>query len=261
MPIEKISNIIKNYDTVEFSFNDASANLFLTGHVLTSIDKQELMYDLKQLSFIKHIDDNIIIDELTVKNFNDSLNEEVNFRSVYVLANKPGNYILEGYVKTTDNFSTLTSFVNLNFPYLDKLENKVVIDQVLQVQIATLLTQKGFSSLSFEMISGKLVLAGRYDKKLSSNFKQLLEQLLKTPGVHSIKNLAISSDAMNSRIDLSTKYKITGWAKYDSQNSVVANGKIIIPGDILDGMEVTNISENTILLEKDDIKYKINYSP
>ena len=260
-PIEKIENIIKEYETIEFSFNPTSANLFLAGHVLTSIDKQELMYDLNQLSFIQNTEDNIVVDELTVKNFNDSLNEEETFRSVFVLANKPGNYILDGYVKTATNFSTLNSFVNSNFPYLNKLDNKVVIDQVLQIQIASLLTKKGFTTLSFEMISGKLVLAGRYNKKQESNYKALMQEFLKTPGIHSIKNLAIPSDAMTARIDLTSKYKITGWAKYDGHNSVVANGKIIISGDVLDGMEVTNVSENAILLEKDDIKYKINYSP
>ncbi|NGX34001.1 MAG: hypothetical protein K1060chlam1_00346 [Candidatus Anoxychlamydiales bacterium] len=260
-PVQKIENIIKEYDTLEFSFNPTNANLFLAGHVLTRIDKQELMYDLNALSFIKNIEDNIIVDELTIKNFNDTLNEDENFRSVFVLANKPGNYILNGYVKTADNYNSLTSFVNSNFPSLDKLENRVVIDQVLQVQIATMLSKKGFSSLSFEMISGKLVLAGRYNKKEEKSFNDLMQDLLKTPGIHSIKNLAISSDALTARIDLTTKYKITGWAKYDSQNSVVANGKIIISGDLLDGLEVTNISENAILLEKDDIKYKINYSP
>ncbi|NGX48556.1 MAG: hypothetical protein K940chlam5_00144 [Candidatus Anoxychlamydiales bacterium] len=260
MPTEKIQNIIKDYDTIEFSFNDASANLFLVGHVLTSIDKQELMYDLKALSFIKNIEDNIVIDEITVKNFNDSLNEEASFRSVFSLANKPGNYVLDGYVKTAANYSGLSSFVNSNFPYLDKLENRVVIDQILQVQIATLLTKNGFT-LSFEMISGKLVLAGRYNKKQASSYKALMQEFLKTPGIHSIKNLAIPSDGMMARIDLTSKYKITGWAKYDGHNSVVANGKIIISGDTLDGMDVTNVSENAILLEKDDIKYKINYSP
>ncbi len=260
-PIEKIGNITKKYDTIEFSFNPSSANLFIAGHVLTSIDKQELIYDLNQLKFIQNIEDNIIIDELTVKNFNDSLNEEETFRSVFALANKPGNYILKGYVKTADNYNSLQNFVNLNFPYLDKLENKVVIEQVLLAQIATLLNKKGFSALTFELISGQLILAGKYNKKQESNYKQLLQEFLNTPGIHSVKNLAIASDATTTRIDLTSKYKITGWAKYNSHNSVVANGKIIIPGDILDGMQVTNISQNAILLEKDDIKYKINYSP
>jgi len=129
-----------------------------------------------------------------IKEFNDSLNEEDTFRSVFLLANKPGNYVLDGYVQSANNYSLLTSFVNSNFPFLDKLSNKVIITQVLQVQIATLLSKNGFSSLSFEMISGKLVLAGRYNKKQESSYKDLMENLLKTPGIHSIKNLAISSD-------------------------------------------------------------------
>jgi len=262
MPTDKIENITKNYDTVEFSFNPSSANLFLVGHVLTSIDKQELLYDLNQLGFIQKIEDNIIVDEYILKSFNDTLAEEETFRSVYISANRPGNFILEGYVVSPDTFTTLVDFVNQYFPYLDKLNNTVVIEKILQVQIATDLTKNGFGAITFELISGELVLAGRYSKKQASNYKKLLDQLLQTPGIHSIKNLAISSSADEARIDISSKYKITGWAKYDDTNfSVVANGKIVIPGDLLDTLLVTQITQNAILLEKDEIKYKISYSP
>ncbi len=262
MPTDKIENITTNYETVEFSFNPSSANLFLVGHVLTSIDKQELLYDLNQLGFIQNIEDNIIVDEYILKNFNDTLSEEETFRSVYISANRPGNFILEGYVISPDTFTILTDFVNQYFPYLDKLNNSVVIEQILQVQISTDLTKNGFGAITFELISGELVLAGRYSKKQASDYKKLLEIFLQTPGIHSIKNLAVSSSAEEARIDISSKYKITGWAKYDDTNfSVVANGKIVIPGDLLDTLLVTQITKNAILLEKDEIKYKISYSP
>ncbi len=184
------------------------------------------------------------------------------FRSVYISANRPGNFILEGYVVSPDTFTILTDFVNQYFPYLDKLNNSVVIEQILQIQISTDLTKNGFGAITFEQISGELVLAGRYSKKQASDYKKLLEIFLKTPGIHSIKNLAVSSSAEEARIDISSKYKITGWAKYDDTNfSVVANGKIVIPGDLLDTLLVTQITKNVILLEKDEIKYKISYSP
>jgi len=260
-PIGDIKEIVKDFKGVQFSFNPSSANLFLVGNVLTSIDKEELLYDLKQLNFINKIDDNVIVDEGVWKDFNATLNIQEDFRSVSVHATKPGKFIIEGYVKAPDDFQKLTDYINSNFPYLNQLENKVVIDQILQVQVSSKLQENSFASVTFEIISGELVLAGRYDDSLTKTFNNLLDEFKKTPGIHSIKNLAIPSSASSARIDLSKKYKITGSAKYDGKNfSIVANGKILTLGDILDGMMITSIASNTILLEKDDLKYKINYS-
>ncbi|NGX28790.1 MAG: hypothetical protein K940chlam1_00977 [Candidatus Anoxychlamydiales bacterium] len=261
-PTSEIENILKNYKDVEFSFNPSGANLFLVGHVSTMIDKQELMYDINNLNFIKNVEDNIVIDEYVIKDFNEVLNEEEDFRSVYTYSNKAGNFIVEGYVKTPTNYQNLTDYINTNFPYLDKLQNKVIIDQVLQIQIATKLAQKDLSGVTYVLTAGKLVLAGTFDKSKTKAFNELLEEFKKTPGIYSIKNLAIGSSETDARIDLSNKYKITGWAKYDGTNfSVVANGKIITVGELLDGMIVTGVSEKAVLLKKGDLKYKINYSP
>jgi hypothetical protein len=38
------------------------------------------------------------------------------------------------------------------------------------------------------------------------------------------------------------------------------NGKIYTLGDTIGEMKIVNIEQNTILLEKDGIKYKINYT-
>lgn len=257
----EIKNIIDKFEDVQFSFNPSSANLLLVGHVLTNINKQELLYDLKQLNFISSIEDTVIVDEGVWKDFNATLLQQ-EFKSVTLHANKPGNFVLEGYVKTPEDFQKLTDYVNANFPYLNKLENKVVIDQVLQVEIAAKLLENNFPAITFEIISGELVLAGRFNEKKTSEYEKLLDNFKKTQGISSIKNLAIASTENAARIDLSDKYKITGSAMYDGKSfSVVANGKIVAIGDNLDGMIVTSISPDTIFLEKDDLKYKINYSP
>jgi len=261
-PTHEIKKIIDDFGDVQFSFNPSSANLLLVGHVLTNIAKKELFYELQQLDFITKIEDTIIIDEDVWKDFNETLNLQEEFRSVAIHANKPGNFIIEGYVKTPEEFQKLMDYVNANFPYIDKIENKVIIDQILQVEIATKLSKNNFSSVSFEIISGELVLAGRYNNAQKKAFENMIEDFKKTQGIHSVKNLAIPSTAMAASIDLSDKYKITGTAQYDGKNfSFVANGKIVTIGDILDGMEITVITPNTIFLEKDDLKYKINYSP
>jgi hypothetical protein len=38
------------------------------------------------------------------------------------------------------------------------------------------------------------------------------------------------------------------------------NGKILGPGDQLDGMNVTAINPSSVYLEKDGMKYKIDYN-
>jgi hypothetical protein len=40
----------------------------------------------------------------------------------------------------------------------------------------------------------------------------------------------------------------------------VINGKILSLGDNLDGMVITAISPTAVLLEKDGLKFKINYN-
>jgi hypothetical protein len=53
---------------------------------------------------------------------------------------------------------------------------------------------------------------------------------------------------------------VTGSAFHDRKGySVVVNGRILTVGEILDGMSLVSIESNTILLEKDGLRYKIDY--
>ncbi|MBM3192224.1 MAG: EscD/YscD/HrpQ family type III secretion system inner membrane ring protein, partial [Chlamydiae bacterium] len=64
-----------------------------------------------------------------------------------------------------------------------------------------------------------------------------------------------------ARIDLSDKYKVTGTSKVGNVNQfVVINGQILTMGDALDGMTITQIEPDSVLLEKEGLKYKINYN-
>ena len=260
-PVKEIENIVQRYNDIQYSFNQAGGNLFLVGHVLTAIDKKELFYELNQLGWIEKIDDNVIIDESIKKNFNDTLFDMEEFRSVYIHTPKAGEFILEGMVQFPQNFEALQEWVNNNFPYLDKLKNEVVINQILQAQVASIITKYNMFGINFEVISNELVLAGRYDENKLTEFNEFLKELKKTKGINSIKNLAVVSTESSARIDISDKYKITGYSSYDGVNfSVIVNGKIITLGDLIDGLKITKISQDTILLEKDDIKYTISYS-
>jgi len=65
----------------------------------------------------------------------------------------------------------------------------------------------------------------------------------------------------SSRIDLSGRYTVTGTSKFgDTNQFVLINGRILSVGDVLDGMNITQINPKSIILDKDGMKYKIDYN-
>lgn len=262
MPAQKIQEALKKYEDLEFSYNPTTQKLFLTGHVLTNVDQQELLYNLKSLPFISSIDNHIVIDEYVWKNINQVLTENANWKGVNVYALKAGNFVISGYLETMEEKDQLDDYLNTHFPFLNRLDNQVFVEQMLTLQIQSDLIQGGFSGIAFQLNNGELTLSGLYDEKKQKPFNELVNKLNQIQGVRSIQNIAVAATESASRIDLSQNYQVNGYAKYDSKNySVVINGKILTLGDSLDGMDVTSILKHTILLEKDGLKYKIDYNP
>jgi type III secretion system YscD/HrpQ family protein len=256
-----IKNAIAGFEDIQFSYNTASGKIFLVGHVLTAVDKQELLYKLNNLSFIKSVDDNVVIDEYVWENMNALLMTNPNWIGVSIYSPIPGKFVMRGYLQTLDQLQLLVDYMNMNFPYVDKLENQVVIETNLQTQIQSMLATKGFSGVNFQISNGELVLAGRVDQKQSSSFSNIVDQLKSIKGVRIVKNFVIFTTAETSRIDISAQYQISGYSKKDDQNMfIVINGKIMSIGDAIDGMTITTILPNAVLLEKDGLKFRINYN-
>ncbi|MFA5250061.1 MAG: type III secretion system inner membrane ring subunit SctD [Parachlamydiales bacterium] len=257
---EEIKEALAKFEGVRFSFNPGQNKLFLVGHVLTRIEQEELLYSLKNLPFVESLENNLIIDELVWKNMNDLLMSYPSFRSVLVHGSKPGAFIISGYVPTIAEAQKLADYLNTNFPYVDQLKNAVVIETVLKVSIGSKIIAHGLSNIAFELSSGELILSGRFGSDEKTNFRRLIADLKKQPGIRSIKNIAFETTPDMARIDLSDKYKISGVISKDAKNvSVVANNQILNAGDFIDGMKVIEIKSNTIYLEKDGLKYKIDY--
>jgi type III secretion system YscD/HrpQ family protein len=258
---QRITDALSKYSDVQFSFNPLTGRLFLTGHVLTFIDQEELLYNLHSLSFIAGIENNLIIDELVWKNANDVLTENAQWEGINIYATQAGKFTITGYLQTLDQKDQLDDFLNTNFPYLDMLDNRVYVDQTLNLEIAAKLQSSGFSGIQFQQTNGSVFLSGYFDEKKKSSFEKLIKNLEDTLGIRSVQNIAIASSEDAARIDLTNNYQVTGFAKYDSKNySVVINGKILTLGDNIDNMNITKITNDTILLEKDGLKYKINYN-
>ncbi len=258
---QQIQESLKNYPDVQFSFTQANGKLFLVGHVLTQVDKQELLYTINGLPFIEDIEDNVVVDEYVWQNMNALLITNTDWQGVTIHAAEPGRFVMRGYLATAEQAQALSDFVNMNFPYLDRLDNQVVVESNLLTQIQSLLVEKGFGSVQFQLTNGELVLAGRVDEKKSSNFQDLVNHLKALSGVRSLKNFVVMSTAETSRIDITNKYQVSGTSTKDSASLfVVINGRIVGKGDLLDGMTITSVQASVILLEKDGLKFRINYN-
>jgi type III secretion system YscD/HrpQ family protein len=257
----QIEEVMTYFPKVTYTYNPASGKLFLTGHVLTSVDLEKLSYELNQLPFVTSVDDNVVIDEYITKSTNDVLIEHTNFKGVSLTSPSPGSFVLTGYLDTSDHKEALVDFMQMNFPYLDLLQDDVVVEQNLQQQISSMLIEKGFPAVTFQLNNGDLVLSGRYNTKRSRFYDELLDHFKYLKGIRSVQNFALPSSAASASIDMTKKYNVTGYAMTDHKNyGVVINGKIFLRGQSLDGMKITDIAKDMVLLEKDGIHYKINYS-
>ncbi len=258
---KELKKIMEKYSGVEFSYNPKSESLFLLGHVLTAIDHEELLYSLNQTPPIDHLEDNVIIDEYVWKNMNDLLSENEPWRGINIHSPSPGKFVISGFVKEAESAEALSNYLHIHFPYTDRLENRVVIESILNSQINAILLSKGFEGLAFQLTGGELILTGNYNAKAKDTYMSTINMLKTLSGIRSVKDLGVPSSPNAARIDLTNKYQITGFAAQGKENfGIVINGQIITAGEMLDGMKVTSIEPNIILLEKENLKYKINYS-
>ncbi|NBO23904.1 MAG: EscD/YscD/HrpQ family type III secretion system inner membrane ring protein [Chlamydiae bacterium] len=258
---KEIRSVLKNFSAVTYNFDKQTGNLFLVGHVMTDVSYQELNYLLRTLPFIQNIEDNVIIDEYVWQNMNALLFKNSEYRSVLISGTEPGKFILRGYVQTPAQLVSLVDYVNINFPYLDRLNNAVVVEDNLNTKIQSQLLEKGYTNVNFQLSNGEIVFSGRLDEKLQKDFNVYLKEVGKNSGIRQVRNFVAMTQETSSRVDLSTRYTVTGISKFgDSNQFILINGKILSIGDLLDGMNITQINRKTVYLDKDGMKYKIDYN-
>lgn len=258
---KEIEKILKNFPNIQYSHNPNSGVLFLVGHVLTDIDRSELLYLLKSLPFINTIDDNVVVDEGVWEQMNELLSTNPKWRGVKITSSKPGHFVVRGYLPTEAEAASLRAYLNLYFPYLNLLDNEVVVENTLNTQIQSLLVEKGFANVTFQFSNGELIFAGRVNSDEEKAFNDLSDELRKLPGVRQVRNFVIFTTASTQKIDLTANYKVTGSSRFgDVSQFVLINGKILSVGDLLDGMTITEITKSEIDLDKEGIKYKIDYN-
>ena len=260
-PVGQISDALDKFPSVQFSYNPGSGRLFLTGHVLTSVEYQELMYRIGEVTFIQNIDNTIVIDELVWKMTNDILNDTPAWRTVSIHSPKAGSFVASGYVTTSADATLLNEYLTVNFPYLDRLENDVAIEEVLNLEIQNTLRTGGFGNVSFQLNGGDLVLSGGYGKNSQTKFDETLKALNQLKGIARVRNLATVTETDSAAIDISQNYRFSGSVTTAGHGyNVVLNDKVYVIGDTVDGMTIKSIGEKTIFLEKDGLNYRIGYN-
>lgn len=249
------------FSGVEFSYNPASGKLFLVGHVLTGVDYQEMRYALHTLPYITSIEDTVVIDEGVSRMMNDILSSNPDWAGINVRAIAPGKFVVVGYLQSSAEMTLLNDYLNQNFPYLDRIQNTVAVEDVLNTELGSMLKQNGFSAVTYQLNNGEIVLSGVYDQNKEKEFAEMIEQIRKRRAITSIKNFAIPTAPHHTAIDVSSHFAVSGTTFFDNKGvNAVINGKIYSLGDELQGLDIVEIEEKTILLEKDGVKYRIDFT-
>lgn len=260
-PISEIQDALaaKQFSAVEFSFNPASGKLFLVGHVLTNVDYQEMRYSLSLIPFITNIEDMVVIDEGVTKSMNEVISSNDQWKGISIRALDAGKFVVTGYLQTTAEMNQISEYLTVNFPYLDRLEYKIAVEETLNTEVGSILMQTGFSAVAYQLNNGELVLSGVYDQRKEKEYRELIKHIQHLSAITSVKNFAIPTSPNLAAIDLSSHFAVSGISFHDGKGfNAILNGKIYMLGDLVDGMNIINIEENTILLEKDGVKYRID---
>lgn len=257
----ELREALKAFPGVQFSYNDNTGKLFLAGHVLTTTDLQEMLYNLSTQSYISSQENSVVVDELVWQNTNDLLSRDPAWVGVSLYSLSPGRFVLRGYLKTPEEGEQLVDYMNRSFPYLDRLENQVVIESILEMRIQSMLSAHQLAQVQFALNNGELLLSGLVDQKSATELHHLVQEIRALPGIRTINNFVVETSGDTSLRTPEKSYKVTGFSRRDNgQYFVVVEGRILSVGDELDGMRIIEISSNWLHLEKDGVKYKIDYN-
>jgi len=257
---ELIQQALSSFPSIRWTFNKSNGSLLLLGHVTTAAEKNRIFYNLGDLKFIKNLDDNgIIIDEGVLGEVNSLLANNPEWRGIRVYSSEPGQFILSGTLKTRKQAEQLSSYLSVNFPYLDLLKKQIVVEEDVMAHIQEWLHDAQLSDIAVKMTNGEVGLTGSFPTNKMSDLSAILVKIKQIPGVRVISNQTQPQTAETGIVDLSDHYQITGKSRLGDKLTVVINGHILSEGDDLDGMTITKISPNLVQLKKDKDKFRIEY--
>jgi type III secretion system YscD/HrpQ family protein len=265
-----VEAVMKPFPATRFTYNATTGKLFLVGHVKTGIEHNELLHQIRALGFVTGIEDNIVNDEAVWQEMNILLSKHPDFQGVSMHSPQPGLFVVNGYLQSEKQAAHLTDYLNLNFNYLDGLDNRVVVEQAVIEEVGSCLASQGLAGVYANISNGELQLTGYVGTNETVALDKAIEGLKKIPGVRHVRNYVVPVTPELGVIDLNRKhmskaglprYRVTGYSKHGNVNiNVVINGRIVGRGDCIDGYTVTGIQKHTVFLEREGMKYKLEYN-
>jgi type III secretion system YscD/HrpQ family protein len=260
-PDTVIAQALKDYPSIRYSFNPTTGKLLLLGHVLTTVDRNRILETLQDLKFVTQIDySNIVIDDLLWREINQLIAKNPNWRSVSISSPTAGKFVMSGFLKSRKQAEELYDYVSQNFPYIDLLERRVVVEEDLRTQIQQKLADAHFRTVKVALTNGDLALTGTISNGSSEKFNQTVADIKTLPGVRAVQSFVTEVAPEQTMVNISDRYQVSGYSLQGSHLNVVINGRILMKGDILDGMTITDIQPNAVFLEKEGVKYRIDFN-
>ena len=279
--LAEIQAVVKKYPAVRFTYSPTNGKLFLLGHVSNGVEHNELLHQLRGLKFLKGLDDNIVNDEAVWQEMNILMSKHPEFKGVSMHSPIAGLFVVSSYLKDEKQASALNDYLNVNFNYLDILQNRVIVEASVLEDVLSKLLQGGFDAVLPTLNNGDLQLTGYVPTNQLGGYNKLLENLKQTRGIRTVRNFVVTiTPELESVIDLNkgkfgtgridldkkvgdkpVRYRVTGYSRHGDVNvNVVINGQILTRGDCLDGYTITSIQPYAVFLEKEGLKYKIEYN-
>lgn len=257
-----LQQAMQQFPSVKYSYNDNTGRLLLIGHVMTLSDKNQLMYNLQGLEFLKNVDDSgLIIDEYVWRETNQVLGRDRRFKGISVHSPAAGKYVLSGYLQTRKQAEELADYITANFLYLDNLERRVIVEEDVLTTVETDLQNASLRNLKVEIDNGELTISGSAGREELAKIDRLVRKFREIPGVRNVKTYISEVEAEQNMMNLTSKYNVSGFSHQGGVNlNVVIGGRILTRGDTLNGMTITSIRPNVIFLEKSGVKYRIDYN-
>jgi len=254
----ELKQLFVPYPSVRYSYTDTNGRLLLVGHVLTNVDHSELMQSLQGIPDIRSIEDNIIVDEFVWKEANQILAQNPAWKGVSMFSPSPGIFQVTGVVPNRRQLDTLVEYLNQTFNFPELLDFKVVVEEDLLNQVVALLRNRSFPNVKAAYSEGQILLSGVITVDQEPKFQAVVDEIGKIPGIRAVQNSVVSHKT-EAVTNISSRYKVTGYLDQgNGKINVVINGRIVGVGDVLDGMTITSITPEAIMLEKDTEKFRIN---
>lgn len=258
----ELDRALAQFPSVRYHYTESTGKLLLVGHVLTQSDKNQLLYNLQGLEFLKSLDDNgLIVDEGVWRETNSILNRDPRWKGISVHSPTAGTFVLSGYLQTRKQAEELSDYITANFPYLDILERKVIVEEDVISSVEIDLQKSGVRNVTVQLNNGELTLSGSLAKEQVVTLDRLMKKFRELPGVRNVKSFISEVEPEQTMVNISNRYQVTGFSHQGGANvNVVINGRILSRGDVLDGMTITSIRPTVIFLEKDGVKYRLDYN-